>query len=418
MGATAVIVGASHAGAQLAASLRQEGWEGRIVLVGDEPHLPYHRPPLSKTFLSGEKSIPEILIRHADSYTTHDIEPMLGTRVARIDRDRHELEFEDGKRLSYDKLALCLGGRARKISLPGAALAGIFELRSLADVERIRGELGTARRAVVVGGGYIGLETAAMLKKLGLDVTVIEVAPRVLARVTAPEVSAFYERVHGEEGVRILTGTAVASFEGEGGHVTGVTDAGGTVHPADFVVVGVGIEPNVELAAEAGLEVRNGIVVDACARTADPDIFAAGDCTMHPSPLYGWLRLESVNNAVEQAKSAAAAICGKDKPHGSLPWFWSDQYDLKLQIAGLSQGHDRVVVRGDPTTGRGFSAFYLKGERILAVDCINRPLEFMQSKRLITEAVPVVATELADESCPFKSLVQGWVEANATEKVN
>jgi 3-phenylpropionate/trans-cinnamate dioxygenase ferredoxin reductase subunit len=293
----------------------------------------------------------------------------------------------------------------------------VFELRSLADVERIREVLGTARQVVVVGGGYIGLETAAMLKKLEVAVTVLEAAPRVLARVTAPEVSAFYERVHAEEGVRILTGTAVAAFEGAD-RLTGVRDAAGVTHPADFAVVGVGIEPNVELAAEAGLEVRNGIVVDDCARTADPDIFAAGDCTMHPSPLYGWLRLESVNNAVEQAKAAAAAICGKDKPHASLPWFWSDQYDLKLQIAGLSAGYDRLVLRGDATAGRSFSAFYLKGDRILAVDCVNRPLEFMQSKRLIADAVPVDAAALADEGRPFKALVQGWIETQTTEKVN
>ena len=414
---TAVIVGASHAGAQLAASLRQDGWEGRIVLVGDEPHLPYHRPPLSKTFLSGEKGLHEILIRHAESYASHEIELMFETRVTAIDRPARELVLADGARLGYDKLALCVGGRARKVEIPGAHLPGVFELRSLADVERIREVLGTARQVVVVGGGYIGLETAAMLKKLEVAVTVLEAAPRVLARVTAPEVSAFYERVHAEEGVRILTGTAVAAFEGAD-RLTGVRDAAGVTHPADFAVVGVGIEPNVELAAEAGLEVRNGIVVDDCARTADPDIFAAGDCTMHPSPLYGWLRLESVNNAVEQAKAAAAAICGKDKPHASLPWFWSDQYDLKLQIAGLSAGYDRLVLRGDATAGRSFSAFYLKGDRILAVDCVNRPLEFMQSKRLIADAVPVDAAALADEGRPFKALVQGWIETQTTEKVN
>jgi 3-phenylpropionate/trans-cinnamate dioxygenase ferredoxin reductase subunit len=380
--------------------------------------VPYHRPPLSKTFLSGEKCLEEILIRHVESYVTHKIELLPTTRVKAIDRARKHLSLEGGDELAYDKLALCVGSRPRRFPLPGADLGGIFELRTLADVELIKEHVGAGKKVVVVGGGYIGLETAAVLNKLGMLVTVLEAAPRVMARVTAPEVSSFYQRVHETEGVRIVTGAAVRAFEGQGS-VTSVL-ADGTAYPADFVVVGVGIEPNVELAAGCGLEVRDGIVVDEFARTADPDIVAAGDCTMHPSARYGWLRLESVTNAVEQAKAAAGTLCGKLKAYASLPWFWSDQYDLKLQIAGLNMGYDRLVVRGDHENSRTFSAFYLKGGTIISADCVNRPLEFMLSKRLIAEACPVDADALADDGQPFKALVDRWTKTTTPQpdKVN
>lgn len=399
---TCIIVGASHAAAQLAPSLRQEGWEGRIIVIGDEPHMPYHRPPLSKAYLLGEKNSNDLLIRAEDAYNKLGIEFCLGEQVVAIDRERKSITLRDGASLAYDKLALCTGTRVRTVALPGAQLEGVHYLRGIADIDRIKRHVQPGGRAAIVGGGYIGLETAAVLTRLGMHVTVLEMAPRVLARVTAPEVSAFFERVHREEGVDICTNVAVDRFEGSG-HVKWIALGDGTVLPASLVVIGVGVLPNVELAKASGLDVDNGIIVDACARTSDPDIVAAGDCTMHPSPYYGRIRLESVPNATEQAKAAAAALCGKDKPYRALPWFWSDQYDIKLQIAGLNAGYDEVVVRGTRDSGRSFSAFYLKDGRLVAADCVNRPQEFMLSKRLIAEGVAVEATRLADEAWPLKS---------------
>ncbi|WP_213231130.1 NAD(P)/FAD-dependent oxidoreductase [Caballeronia sp. NK8] len=402
---TCIIVGASHAAAQLAPSLRQEGWQGRIVVIGDEPHLPYHRPPLSKAYLLGEKDSNDLLIRAADAYAKFGIEFRLGERVVSIDRERKSVTLQDGSTLAYDKLALCTGTRVRTVALPGAQLEGVHYLRGIADIDRIRRHVQPGAHAAIVGGGYIGLETAAVLNRLGMRVTVLEMAPRVLARVTAPDVSAFFERVHREEGVDIRTGVTVDRFEGDA-RVEQIVLRDGTTLAASLVVVGVGVMPNVELAQAAGLDVDNGIVVDACARTADPDIVAAGDCSLHPSPYYGRIRLESVPNATEQAKAAAAALCGKDKPYRALPWFWSDQYDIKLQIAGLNAGYDQVVVRGSRDTGRSFSAFYLKSGRLVAADCINRAQEFMQSKRLIAEGIAVDAARLADETFSLKSLFE------------
>ncbi|WP_028205156.1 NAD(P)/FAD-dependent oxidoreductase [Paraburkholderia nodosa] len=404
MSRTCIIVGASHAAAQLAPSLRQEGWDGRIVVIGDEPHLPYHRPPLSKGYLLGEKSREELLIRSAQTYARFDIEFRLGERVTSIDRVGRAVTLASGESLAWHKLALCTGTRVRTVELPGGGLAGVHYLRGIADIDRIRGDVLPGKRAVIVGGGYIGLETAAVLNQLGMRVSVLEMAPRVLARVTAPEVSAFFERVHREAGVEIHTGVVVARFEGSG-RVEQVVSHDGGRWAADLVVIGVGVLPNVELAAQANLAIDDGIVVDACARTNDPDIVAAGDCTRHPSPWYGAVRLESVPNATEQAKSAAAAVCGKSKPYAALPWFWSDQYDIKLQIAGLNQGYDTVVLRGDREAGHSFAAFYLKQGRLVAADCVNRPQEFMASKRLIAGQIEVDAAQLADEGFALKTLV-------------
>lgn len=404
MSRTCIIVGASHAAAQLAPGLRQEGWDGRIVVIGDDPHLPYHRPPLSKAYLAGEKGREDLLIRTAGAYARFDIEFRLGERVASIDREGRSVSLASGASLAWDKLALCTGTRVRAVELPGAALPGVHYLRSMADIDRIRAGVCPGKRAVIVGGGYIGLETAAVLHQLGMHVSVLEMAPRVLARVSAPEVSAFFERVHREAGVAIHTGVALARFEGSG-RVEQVVSRDGERWAADLVVIGVGVLPNVELAANAGLAVDDGIVVDACARTSDPDIVAAGDCARHPSPWYGAVRLESVPNATEQAKSAAAALCGKSKPYAALPWFWSDQYDIKLQIAGLNHGYDTLVVRGDRTAGRSFAAFYLKAGRLVAADCVNRPQEFMASKRLIAERIDVDAAQLVDEGFALKTLV-------------
>lgn len=405
MSQTCIIIGASHAAAQLAPSLRQEGWEGKIIVIGDEPYLPYHRPPLSKAFLAGDQTAEGLLIRKQPIYDKNDIEFKLGTRVENINRSHKNITLTNGEVLSYDKLALCTGSRVRTVSLPGVDLEGIHYLRDISDVEAIKGDVASGKSAVIVGGGYIGLETAASLKKQGMNVTVLEMAPRVLARVTAPELSEFYTRVHSDEGVTIKTGIAVSGFEGDG-RVQRVACADGSSFDADLVVIGVGIVPNVELAEAAGLTVENGVVVDEFARTNDPDIVAAGDVTNHPNDLYGIrLRLESVPNATDQAKSAAASICGKDKVYRSLPWFWSDQYDLKLQIAGLSQGYDEVVIRGDKDAGRSFVAFYLKEGKLISADCVNRPQEFMISKKIISEGLPVDPARLADESIAPKELL-------------
>ncbi|MGB5149345.1 MAG: FAD-dependent oxidoreductase [Mycobacterium sp.] len=389
----ALIVGASHAGAQLAASLRQEGWTGEVVLIGDESALPYQRPPLSKAYLAGKSTLDELVIRSAEFYTKQRIQ-LLDATVEAIDRSVGRLSLSTGDVLPYDKLALCTGARPRRLPIPGADLAGVFYLRTAADVEMIRDATSPGRRAVIVGGGYIGLETAASLRALGLEVTVLEATERVLERVTAPEVSAFFDRIHREEGVDIRTGALVEALSGDG-RVREVILAGGESIPADLVIVGIGVEPNTELAAAAGLVVDNGVVIDDQARTSDPDIVAAGDCASHHMARYGRrIRLESVPSAVEQAKVAAATVCGKSKNIAALPWFWSDQYDLKLQIAGLNTGYDEVVLSGDPTRDRDFTCFYLRAGELIAADCINRPRDFMFSKRAITQQVPIDRAEL------------------------
>ncbi|REG83676.1 NAD(P)/FAD-dependent oxidoreductase [Marinomonas pollencensis] len=396
---TCIIIGASHAAAQLAPSLRQQGWQGKIILIGEEPHLPYHRPPLSKTFLSGEQDVESMLIRPAAVYEKFDIEVRLGMRVESIDRANKTVTLVNGECLEYSKLAFCTGARPRQVDLPGVDLKGIYYLRNIADVERIKSRVIAGNRAVIVGGGYIGLETAAMLSSQGMKVTVVEMAPRVLARVTAPELSAFYRRLHREEGVSIKTMASVTGFQGREGHVKQVLCADGEELPADLVIIGIGVVPNVELAEAAGLVVDNGIVVDQFAQTSDPDIVAAGDVTHHPNLIYSHsLRLESVPNATEQAKSAAASLCGKTLVYNALPWFWSDQYKVKLQIAGLSQGHDQVVIRGDHKTSRSFAVFYLREGKLICADCINRPQEFMISKRLIAQGQSVDPQRLADEA--------------------
>ncbi|MDH4041974.1 MAG: FAD-dependent oxidoreductase [Gammaproteobacteria bacterium] len=394
----AVIVGASHAAAQLGASLRQGGWEGKISIVGEEALPPYHRPPLSKAYLAGEKHSDEMLIRPAAFYARSGIDLVLGTRVTALDRANKVLTLHDGGTIPYTRLALATGARVRKLALPGHDLDGVFYLRDLDDVNRIRSYVGPGKSAVIVGGGYIGLETAASMRKLGMKVTVLEALPRVLQRVTAPEVSAFYSRVHSEEGVNIVTEAAVESLEGKDS-VKAVKLADGTLLDADLVVIGVGVMPATELAEAAGLAVDNGIVVDEFARTSDPDIVAAGDCTNHHNPIYDRrLRLESVQNATDQAKTAANTLCGKLEAYHTLPWFWSDQYDLKLQIAGLSQGYDRVVLRGSSQSGRSFAAFYFRDGHLLAVDAINRPKEFMMARRALAAGQGADPARLADDT--------------------
>jgi 3-phenylpropionate/trans-cinnamate dioxygenase ferredoxin reductase subunit len=397
-----IIIGASHAAAQLISSLRQEGWEGKISLIGDEPYLPYHRPPLSKAFFVGEKTEDELLIRAAGFYDKYKVDLLLGSRVTNIDRDAKKITLEDGAEISYTKLALTTGARVRKIPFIGSELPGVFYMRDLNDVKQTHKFTGRGKSAVIIGGGYIGLETAASLRKIGMSVTVIEAMSRVLQRVTAPEVSAFYTRIHTEEGVDIRTEAGVDVIVGDK-HVEGVRLADGSTVRADLVIIGVGVIPNIELAEAAGLTIDNGIAVDEFATTNDADIVAAGDCTNHYNPIYQRkLRLESVQNATDQAKIAAKSICGKPEAYSALPWFWSDQYDLKLQIAGLSQGFDEVIIRGDSKQGRSFAAFYFCEGRFIAVDAINRPKEFMMSKRALTAGQNVDPLMLPDDSIDIK----------------
>ncbi|BCR23733.1 NAD(P)/FAD-dependent oxidoreductase [Aquipseudomonas alcaligenes] len=406
---TAIIIGAGHAGGELAIALRNEGWEGRILLLGEEAHLPYHRPPLSKAYLAGSVEKSSLSIRPQMAYDKANVEFIGGVRVSRIDRANQRLELADGSQLAYDRLAIATGGRPRPLSVPNAAVAercaNFHYLRSLDDVEQIRAQLAPGKRLAIVGGGYIGLEVAASAIAQGLQVTVLEALPRVLQRVTAAELSAYYERKHREAGVDIRTGVQVADLEVTGDTVTAVLCADGSRLEADLVVVGIGLLANTELAAEAGLQVDNGILVDEHAQTSDPHIYAAGDCTNHPNALLGRrLRLESVPNALEQSRVAAANMAGKAKTYASVPWFWSDQYELKLKMVGLAEGFERLVLRGDPATD-SFSAFYLKGDKVLAADTVNRPQDFIAAKRLVAEGIAVTAEQLADDGRPLKELL-------------
>jgi len=397
-----VIVGASHASVQAIDTLRREGYTGRIVLVGDEPHLPYNRPPLSKKYLAGELARERLWLRSAQFYQQHGVETRLGVRVTAIDRGTQRVRLGDGGELGYDHLLLCVGSRPRLLEVPGQQLAGIHCLRTIADVDAIRADLAGARRMVVVGAGYIGLEAAACARQLGLDVTVLEAAERPLNRVVAPEVSAFYERRHAREGVRVLCRETVTGYLGSG-RVCAVA-CGGSEFPADLVIVGVGVLPDVTLAAAAGLRCQDGVWVDEHCRTSDPAIYAAGDCTNHPSVRYGRrVRLESVDNAVEQAKTAALNICGKAARHEHVPWFWSDQYDVKLQIAGLSAGHDQAILRGDPDGG-SFALYYLAAGELIAVDAVNSMRDFMTGKKWIAERKRPDPALLADGSVDLKTI--------------
>lgn len=399
-----VIVGASHAAAQAVDSLRREGFTGRLLLVGDEPDLPYQRPPLSKKYLSGEFDPDRLWIRPAAFYEQQRCELRLGRRAVALDRSARRLRLDDGESLDYDRLLLATGGRVRRAAVPGADLAGIHYLRSRADVDGIRADLAPGRKVVIVGAGYIGLECAASCTKLGLEVTVLEMAPRVMSRVVAPQMSAFYEAEHALHGVDIRLGTSVAGFEG-GTRVTAVAGADGGRFPADLVIVGIGIVPNVELAEAAGIACDNGIAVDEHCRTSDPLVYAIGDCCSHPSPHYRRrIRLESVDNAFEQAKTAAANLCGRDVRHDRIPWFWSDQFDHKLQIVGLAEGYDRVILRGDPAS-RSFSCCYLRGAELLAVDAVNQPRDFMAAKKVIAERAPVDLARLADAGLSIRDAV-------------
>ncbi|MCG8441352.1 MAG: FAD-dependent oxidoreductase [Caulobacterales bacterium] len=399
-----VIVGAGHAAGQAVASLRQGGWDEDIILIGEEDHLPYQRPPLSKKFLSGELPQERLLLRPADFYDAQTVERRLGVRAARIDRARKTIALSDGGEVGYGKVILATGARVRRLPCPGGDLDGVFYLRSIADVDAIRPRFTAGARIAIVGAGYIGLEVAAVAASRGLAVTVLEAAPRVMARVTSPTISAFFQDVHRAAGVDIRLGAGLERFAGDG-RLERLHLADGTAVEADFAVVGVGVAPNQEIAAEAGLKADNGVWVDEFACTEDPDIYAVGDCTNHPNALLGRrLRLESVHNALEQAKTAAAAICGKPAAYAQIPWFWSDQYDLKLQTVGLCAGADREIVRGDPAA-RKFSVCYLKDGVVIAVDAVNLPADFMAAKLLVAKGGAVDVDRLADSAVALKALL-------------
>jgi 3-phenylpropionate/trans-cinnamate dioxygenase ferredoxin reductase component len=403
-----VIVGAGYAAGELAIRLRQNGYTAPVTIIGAEPHLPYHRPPLSKAFLAGDVSHDTLPLRPAEMYVKLNIVVRGGVTVTAIDRAAKTITVSTGENVPYGILVLATGGEARRLTCPGADLAGVYTLRTLDDSAAIGAELHPGRRLVIIGGGYIGLEVAAIAVKRGALVTVVEAAPRVLARVAGAELAAFYAEAHGAAGVTIQTGItcqALLPAADNSERVGAVLLANGTVLPADAVVAGVGLRPHTELAEAAGLKVENGIWVDAACRTEDPDIFAIGDCSNQPHALLGRrVRLESVPNALEQARVAADIICGKPGPKTDVPWFWSDQYDLKLQSAGLSEGHDSTVLRGD-LAARAFLLFYLRDGTLIAVDAVNRTGEFMVAKRLIGAGVRPDPLALADVSVPLKSLL-------------
>lgn len=404
MAETLLILGAGQAAAQAIASLRAAGFAGRIVLVGDEAAPPYQRPPLSKKYLAGEWGLDRVLLKPDAFYSEMKAELRLGLRAEAIDRGAARVRLSGGETLPYDKLLIATGARPRPLPVPGADLPGVHLFRTLDNIDAIRPALKRGARLAVIGGGYIGLEVAAVARGLGLEVTVIEMTERCLSRVVAPEVSAFFEGVHRAAGVEIFTGERVSACEGRG-KLERVLCASGRVIEADIAVVGIGIVPNVELAAAAGLACADGITADEFALTSDPAVAAAGDCANFPSALYGRrVRLESVQNAIEQAKIAAGSLLGQRKPYNEVPWFWSDQYDLKLQIAGLSQGYDQVVLRGAPAA-RKFAAFYLKEGRLLAVDAVNAPAEYMTSLKALIPAKARLAPErLADTAVSMKEI--------------
>lgn len=401
MSETIVVVGGGHAGAQAVDSLHRESPAARVVLVAAEPTLPYQRPPLSKKFLLGELEAERLPIRPAAFYETIHCEVMLGNPVTAIDTKAQRLELTHGGPLAWDKLVLAIGGRARPLPVPGAELAGVHVLRTMADVTAIRAHVAPGRHAAIVGAGYIGLECAASFRKLRLEVTVIEMMDRVMSRVVAPEMSRFYQAEHEAHGVRILTGKRVSAFHGDG-RVSAVECTDGTRVPADFAIVGIGLVPNAEIAEAAGIRCDDGIAVDEHCRTSAENIYAIGDCCSFPSVRYGRrIRLESVDNAFEQAKTAAANACGRVVVHDKTPWFWSDQYELKLQIVGLSQHYDSVVLRGDPAS-RSFSCCYLKDGELIALDAVNHGKDFMAARKLITEHARPDPARLGDDTIALR----------------
>ncbi|MEI5688538.1 NAD(P)/FAD-dependent oxidoreductase [Sphingomonas kyungheensis] len=400
-----VIVGAGHAGAQAAIALRQRKFAGTIALIGDEPDLPYERPPLSKEYLARDKPFERILLRPAAFWADKQITVLTDTRIVAVDAEAHRVTSAGGEAIGYGTLIWATGGAPRRLSCAGHDLAGVHAVRTRADVDRLMAELPTTQRVVVIGGGYIGLEAAAVLTKLGKPVTLVEALPRVLARVAGEPLSRFYEAEHRAHGVDIRLATQVDCIVEAEGRATGVRLADGTVLPGEMVIVGIGIVPAVEPLLAAGAAGGNGVAVDATCRTSLPDVFAIGDCALHANAFADGaaIRLESVQNANDQATVVAKALTGAAEDYAAVPWFWSNQYDLKLQTVGLSTGHDAAVLRGDPAT-RSFSLVYLRDGRVIALDCVNAVKDYVQGRALVVGGARVAPDRLADAAVPLKEM--------------
>jgi len=405
MGAGTVIVGTGQAGFQAAASLRSEGYLDLITLIGEEPHIPYQRPPLSKGFILGTQDAAAIELRPASFYKNHDINLLCGERVVAVLPSEKQVEIASGGNLSYDALVLATGATNRKLQVPGAELDGVVYLRSLAESIFIKERLLEVREIVVIGGGFIGLEFAAVAATFKKKVTVVEALPRLMARVCAPVISEFFRELHASKGVRILCDQTVTEIRGKNGIADTVVLKGGSELHADLVLVGIGVVPNVELAREAGLAVANGICVDEYLRTSDANIFAIGDCAEYPNRFAegARIRLESVQNAADQAACVAKTISGRPTVYSDVPWFWTDQYDIKLQMVGISAGHDRIVTRGS-REARKLSVFYFKGDRLIAIDSINRPVDHMIGRKVMASGAQLTAEQAADESFDLKKM--------------
>lgn len=405
--ADVVIVGTGHGGAQAALALRQQGFAGSILMLGRDSAPPYERPPLSKEYLAGEKPFERILIRPPQFWAERDVGLMLESNVSKVDPATKTIILTGGDTVAYGALIWAAGGDPRRLSCPGAHLSGIHAVRDKADTDRLRAELAAgARRAVVIGGGYIGLEVAAALRKQDCAVTVVEKEARLLFRVAGEDLARFYEGEHRAHGVDVRLASEVEAIEGDGDRVTAVRLAGDEALPCDLVVVGIGIVPAVGPLIAAGAAGANGVDVDPFCRTSLPDVYAIGDCAAHANPYAGGavIRLESVQNAHDMANTAARAICGEPQPYDAVPWFWSNQYDLRLQTVGLSLGHDAAVLRGDPA-GRSFSVIYLKNGQVIALDCVNRTKDYVQGRKLIEARAAIAPAALHDADTPLKDLL-------------
>jgi len=402
-----VIVGAGQAAVQAVDTLRRRGFAGKLTLIGEEPWAPYQRPPLSKKYLAGVLERERLLIRPPGFYADHGVATHFGRRVTDLAPQARHVRLDDGLVVPFDALLLATGSHPRRLAVPGADLPGVYYLRTIADADRIRADCKAGGRLVVVGGGYIGLETAATARELGMEVTVLEMDGRLMNRVTCPEVSAFYQAEHERHGVRIRCHEQVRALHADArtGRVKSVLTESGAEYPADLVIVGVGVAPADELARAAGLECENGVLTEAHCRTSHEAIYAAGDCASHLSRQYGrHLRLESVDNAFEQGTTVALNLMGNETLHDKLPWFWSDQFDLKLVIVGLAQGYDTVVMRGSPAT-RSFSACYLRAGELVALDSVNQPRDQMAARKLIAAHARPHPEKLADASLALKDTV-------------